>query len=69
MGIEKTGAPVATIKSLPGGLLAVDVEGDDALARVRDFLPRTRTAMAISPSGKKKYRLVYSNPRASECVF
>jgi hypothetical protein len=58
----KTGAPLATIKRLPGGWLAADVEGDEALALVRDFLPQTRTAMAVTPSGARRYRLIYKMP-------
>jgi hypothetical protein len=61
----KTGAPIAILRRLPGGFLAVDVTGDDALAVVRPFLPQTRTAMAISASGEKKYRLVYVDPHSS----
>jgi hypothetical protein len=58
----KTGAPIATIKRLPGNLLAVDVVGDDALAHMQPFLPRTTTGVAMSATGKRKYRFVYRAP-------
>jgi hypothetical protein len=53
----ETGNPIATIRRLPGGLLAVDVEGDDALAH--HLLPPTQTGVATSASGTKKYRFIY----------
>jgi hypothetical protein len=40
-------------------LLAVDVEGDDALALAHHFLPPTQTGVATSASGTKKYRFIY----------
>ena len=55
----ETGNPIVTIRRLPKGLLAVDVEGDDALALARHFLPPTKKGVATSASGKKKYRLIY----------
>jgi hypothetical protein len=53
----ETGEPIATIRRLPGGLLAVDVEGEDAL---KHFLPPTKMGVATSATGKKKYRFLYS---------
>jgi hypothetical protein len=55
----ETGNPIVTIRQLPGGLLAVDVEGDDALALAQHFLPPTQKGVATSASGKKKYRFLY----------
>jgi hypothetical protein len=53
-----TGA-IATIRRLPNGLIAADVAGDAALAVLRPWLPRTRTAVKTTASGERQYRLIY----------
>jgi hypothetical protein len=58
----KTGESIATIRRLPEGLLAVDVEGDDALVLMQPFLPKTMTGVKLSACGEKQYRFVYINP-------
>jgi hypothetical protein len=55
----ETGKSIATIRRLPKGLLAVDVEGDEALALAQHFLPPTQKGVTTSASGKKKYRFLY----------
>ena len=58
----ETGKLILRSLRLPGGLLAVDVEGDDALALAHHFLPPTQKGVATSPSGEKKYRFLYRDP-------
>jgi hypothetical protein len=54
-----TGATIVTMRRLPGGLIACDVEGEDAIKLARQFLPKTQTGVLTTPDGKKKYRFVY----------
>jgi hypothetical protein len=56
---DEIGKPIITIRRLPGGLLAVDVEGDDALALAHHFLPPTQTGVATSSTGGTKKRFIY----------
>jgi hypothetical protein len=61
-----TGKLILRTLRLPGGLLAVEVEDDDALALAHRFLPpQTEMVVVTSASGKKTYRFIYRDEAVS----
>jgi hypothetical protein len=56
--------PIGAIRRLPGGMLAVDVRGDDGLAFARQFLPPTRALTKTTATGEKAYRFLFRDPDA-----
>ena len=61
-----TGKLVLRTLRLPGGLLAVEVEDDDALALARRFLPpQKKMAVVTGANGKKTYRFIYRDEAVS----
>jgi hypothetical protein len=61
-----TGKLILRTLRLPGGLLAVEVEDDDALALAHRFLPpQTEMVVVTGANGKKAYRFIYRDEAVS----